>query len=153
MCLVDRNDLRISLLCVVLHTDQQQRQEVSERQRRVTISISMAPPMMPSYPSPRAHRRRQQRERPLTTVNTCRAGDLSYSVISCRWCDDDDSVSVCLGKDRERHRNSDNTNTGKHTPVCHAKLTLHCMETFHFSQINPPLLSFICVFLPSNIPL
>ncbi|XP_051736108.1 actin remodeling regulator NHS isoform X3 [Ctenopharyngodon idella] len=53
-----------------LYRDQQQRQEVSERQRRVTISISMAPPMMPSYPSPRTHRRRQQRERPLTTERT-----------------------------------------------------------------------------------
>uniref|UniRef100_A0A8C1V4P4 Nance-Horan syndrome a (congenital cataracts and dental anomalies) n=1 Tax=Cyprinus carpio TaxID=7962 RepID=A0A8C1V4P4_CYPCA len=42
-------------------------QEVSERERRVTISISMAPPM-PTYPSPRAHRRHQQRDRPLTTV-------------------------------------------------------------------------------------
>uniref|UniRef100_A0A672QLK6 NHS actin remodeling regulator n=1 Tax=Sinocyclocheilus grahami TaxID=75366 RepID=A0A672QLK6_SINGR len=42
-------------------------QEVGERERRVTISISMAPPM-PTYPSPRAHRRRQQRDRPLTTV-------------------------------------------------------------------------------------
>ncbi|XP_016310145.1 Nance-Horan syndrome protein isoform X6 [Sinocyclocheilus anshuiensis] len=50
-----------------LYRDQQQRQEVGERERRVTISISMAPPM-PTYPSPRAHRRRQQRDRPLTTV-------------------------------------------------------------------------------------
>ncbi|XP_042569586.1 Nance-Horan syndrome protein-like isoform X6 [Cyprinus carpio] len=50
-----------------LYRDQQQRQEISERERRVTISISMAPPM-PTYPSPRVHCRRQQRERHLSTV-------------------------------------------------------------------------------------
>lgn len=107
-------------------SDQQQRQEISERERRVTISISMAPPM-PTYPSPRAHHRRQQRERHLTTVNiwspVCTmpiTGALIYRVISCRRSVDD-SVSVCSGKDRERHRNSDNTSTGKHTPVCHTE--------------------------------
>ncbi|XP_073678834.1 actin remodeling regulator NHS [Garra rufa] len=51
---------------------QQQRQEFSERERRVTISISMAPPI-PTYPSPRAHRRRQQRERQLTTFQSTRS--------------------------------------------------------------------------------
>ncbi|XP_052396975.1 actin remodeling regulator NHS-like isoform X1 [Carassius gibelio] len=52
-----------------LYRDQQQRQEVSERERRVTISISMAPPM-PTYPSPSMHCRRQQRERHLSTERT-----------------------------------------------------------------------------------
>ncbi|XP_051518538.1 actin remodeling regulator NHS-like isoform X1 [Myxocyprinus asiaticus] len=54
-----------------LYRDQQQRQEVSERERRVTISISMAPPM-PTYPSPRTLRRREQRERHLTKERTVR---------------------------------------------------------------------------------
>nr|XP_023656853.1 Nance-Horan syndrome protein isoform X2 [Paramormyrops kingsleyae] len=46
-----------------LHRDQQQ-QRSSSRERRVTISISMAPPM-PSYPSPRSLRHREQRYRHL----------------------------------------------------------------------------------------
>ncbi|XP_051955643.1 actin remodeling regulator NHS-like isoform X1 [Xyrauchen texanus] len=54
-----------------LYRDQQQRQEASERERRVTISISMAPPV-PTYPSPRTLRRREQRERHLTTERTGR---------------------------------------------------------------------------------
>ncbi|XP_065125074.1 actin remodeling regulator NHS isoform X3 [Paramisgurnus dabryanus] len=50
-----------------LYRDQQQRQEVSERERRVTISI--APPVT-IYPSPRTIRRRELRERHLTTERT-----------------------------------------------------------------------------------
>uniref|UniRef100_A0A8C9VYS4 NHS actin remodeling regulator n=1 Tax=Scleropages formosus TaxID=113540 RepID=A0A8C9VYS4_SCLFO len=45
-----------------LHRDQQQRQRSGSRERRVTISISVAPPM-PTYPSPRTLRRREQRSR------------------------------------------------------------------------------------------
>ncbi|XP_063067975.1 actin remodeling regulator NHS [Engraulis encrasicolus] len=46
-----------------LHRDQQQRQRSSSRERhQVTISISVAPPM-PSYPSPRTLRHREQRGR------------------------------------------------------------------------------------------
>uniref|UniRef100_A0A8C1U015 NHS actin remodeling regulator n=1 Tax=Cyprinus carpio TaxID=7962 RepID=A0A8C1U015_CYPCA len=70
-------------------------QEISERERRVTISISMAPPM-PTYPSPRVHCRRQQRERHLSTVNICSS--------ACTMCSsgvappvDSDSEVVALG--------------------------------------------------------
>ncbi|XP_056305075.1 actin remodeling regulator NHS [Danio aesculapii] len=52
-----------------MYRDQQQRQQESERERRVTISISMLP-SVPSYPSPRAHRRRQQRDTHLSTERT-----------------------------------------------------------------------------------
>ncbi|XP_072527268.1 actin remodeling regulator NHS isoform X1 [Salminus brasiliensis] len=46
-----------------LHRDQQQRQRSTSRERnRVTISISVAPPM-PTFPSPRSLRRRDQRSR------------------------------------------------------------------------------------------
>ncbi|KAI4872850.1 hypothetical protein NFI96_030120, partial [Prochilodus magdalenae] len=41
-----------------LYRDQQQRQEVSERERRVTISISAAPPI-PTYPSPQSLRNQE----------------------------------------------------------------------------------------------
>ncbi|XP_066561951.1 actin remodeling regulator NHS isoform X2 [Amia ocellicauda] len=49
-----------------LHRDQQQRQRANSRERRVTISISVAPPM-PTFPSPRTLRRREQRSRHLRT--------------------------------------------------------------------------------------
>ncbi|XP_036396885.1 Nance-Horan syndrome protein isoform X2 [Megalops cyprinoides] len=45
-----------------LNRDQQQRQRASSRERRVTISVSVAPPM-PTFPSPRTLRRREQRSR------------------------------------------------------------------------------------------
>ncbi|XP_028837200.1 Nance-Horan syndrome protein isoform X2 [Denticeps clupeoides] len=45
-----------------LHRDQQQRQRSTSRERRVTISISVAPPM-PTFPSPRTLRQREQRGR------------------------------------------------------------------------------------------
>ncbi|KAG9269347.1 Nance-Horan syndrome protein isoform X2 [Astyanax mexicanus] len=41
-----------------LYRDQQQRQEVCERERRVTISLSVAPPI-PSYPSPQTLRNQE----------------------------------------------------------------------------------------------
>ncbi|KAJ8378718.1 hypothetical protein AAFF_G00236960 [Aldrovandia affinis] len=53
-----------------LNRDQQQRQRASSRERRVTISISVAPPM-PTFPSPRTLRRREQRSRhPCTSERT-----------------------------------------------------------------------------------
>ncbi|XP_061089932.1 actin remodeling regulator NHS-like [Conger conger] len=54
-----------------LHRDQQQRQRTSSRERRVTISISVAPPM-PTYPSPRTLRRREQRGRHPRTERSVR---------------------------------------------------------------------------------
>ncbi|KAL4656506.1 Nance-Horan syndrome protein-like isoform X3 [Arapaima gigas] len=51
-----------------LQRDQQLRQRANV-QRRVTISISVAPPM-PTFPSPRTLRRREQRSRHLRTVRT-----------------------------------------------------------------------------------
>ncbi|KAJ8351842.1 hypothetical protein SKAU_G00233180, partial [Synaphobranchus kaupii] len=49
-----------------LNREQQQHQRTSSRERRVTISISVAPPM-PTFPSPRTLRRREQRGRHLRT--------------------------------------------------------------------------------------
>ncbi|XP_016310144.1 Nance-Horan syndrome protein isoform X5 [Sinocyclocheilus anshuiensis] len=85
-----------------LYRDQQQRQEVGERERRVTISISMAPPM-PTYPSPRAHRRRQQRDRPLTTFQSTRSSSPTECCHFSPWSRkvappvDSDSEVVALG--------------------------------------------------------
>ncbi|XP_048108315.1 Nance-Horan syndrome protein isoform X3 [Alosa alosa] len=47
--------------------DQHQRQQASNRERRVTINISVAPPM-PTYPSPRTLRRRELKARHLRTL-------------------------------------------------------------------------------------
>ncbi|KAJ8407230.1 hypothetical protein AAFF_G00278040 [Aldrovandia affinis] len=55
-----------------LHRDHQQRQRASSRERRVTISISVAPPM-PTFPSPRTLRRREQRGRHLRTFEKTRS--------------------------------------------------------------------------------
>ncbi|XP_036400957.1 Nance-Horan syndrome protein-like isoform X2 [Megalops cyprinoides] len=55
-----------------LHRDRQQRQRASSRERRVTISISVAPPM-PTFPSPRTLRRREQRGRHLRTFERARS--------------------------------------------------------------------------------
>uniref|UniRef100_A0A8C2HZ77 Nance-Horan syndrome a (congenital cataracts and dental anomalies) n=1 Tax=Cyprinus carpio TaxID=7962 RepID=A0A8C2HZ77_CYPCA len=77
-------------------------QEVSERERRVTISISMAPPM-PTYPSPRAHRRHQQRDRPLTTFQSTRSSSPTECCHFSPWSRkvapsvDSDSEVVALG--------------------------------------------------------
>ncbi|RXN10084.1 Nance-Horan syndrome -like isoform X3 [Labeo rohita] len=79
-----------------LYRDQQQRQEISERERRVTISISMAPPM-PTYPSPRAHHRRQQRERHLTTERTERDIETQTTQAQVPPPLDSDSEVVALG--------------------------------------------------------
>lgn len=45
--------------------------------------------------------------------------------VSFRRCVDD-SVSVCLGKNRKRYRNSNNTNAGKHTRVCQTESHAAC---------------------------
>uniref|UniRef100_A0A671QYE1 Nance-Horan syndrome a (congenital cataracts and dental anomalies) n=1 Tax=Sinocyclocheilus anshuiensis TaxID=1608454 RepID=A0A671QYE1_9TELE len=80
----------------------QQRQEVSERERRVTISISMAP-SMPTYPSPRVHCRRQQRERHLTTFQSTRSSSPTECCHFSPWSRkvappvDSDSEVVALG--------------------------------------------------------
>ncbi|XP_030627876.1 Nance-Horan syndrome protein [Chanos chanos] len=59
-----------------LHRDQQQRQRSTSRERnRVTISISVAPPM-PTYPSPRSLRRREQRGRHVRMERTMRESDM-----------------------------------------------------------------------------
>uniref|UniRef100_A0A8C1J063 NHS actin remodeling regulator n=1 Tax=Cyprinus carpio TaxID=7962 RepID=A0A8C1J063_CYPCA len=79
-----------------LYRDQQQRQEVSERERRVTISISMAPPM-PTYPSPRVHCRRQQRERHLSTERTERDIETQTTQAQVAPPVDSDSEVVALG--------------------------------------------------------
>ncbi|KAK6320745.1 hypothetical protein J4Q44_G00098520 [Coregonus suidteri] len=50
-------------------SDYQQRQRASSRRRRVTIAVSVAPPI-PMYPSPHSVRRRQQRGRSLTTFDS-----------------------------------------------------------------------------------
>ncbi|XP_042569584.1 Nance-Horan syndrome protein-like isoform X4 [Cyprinus carpio] len=79
-----------------LYRDQQQRQEISERERRVTISISMAPPM-PTYPSPRVHCRRQQRERHLSTERTERDIETQTTQAQVAPPVDSDSEVVALG--------------------------------------------------------
>uniref|UniRef100_A0A672NU38 NHS actin remodeling regulator n=1 Tax=Sinocyclocheilus grahami TaxID=75366 RepID=A0A672NU38_SINGR len=85
-----------------LYRDQQQRQEVSERERRVTISISMAP-SMPTYPSPQVHCRRQQRERHLTTFQSTRSSSPTECCHFSPWSRkvappvDSDSEVVALG--------------------------------------------------------
>ncbi|XP_026100097.1 Nance-Horan syndrome protein-like isoform X2 [Carassius auratus] len=85
-----------------LYRDQQQRQEVSERERRVTISISMAPPM-PTYPSPSMHCRRQQRERHLSTFQSTRSSSPTECCHFSPWSRkvvppvDSDSEVVALG--------------------------------------------------------
>ncbi|XP_042569585.1 Nance-Horan syndrome protein-like isoform X5 [Cyprinus carpio] len=85
-----------------LYRDQQQRQEISERERRVTISISMAPPM-PTYPSPRVHCRRQQRERHLSTFQSTRSSSPTECCHFSPWSRkvappvDSDSEVVALG--------------------------------------------------------
>ncbi|MFT7799813.1 Nance-Horan syndrome protein-like [Arapaima gigas] len=61
-----------------LHRDQHQQQRASSHERHVTISISVAPPM-PTYPSPRTLRHREQRNRHLRTFERKR----SSSPIEC----------------------------------------------------------------------
>ncbi|XP_048090954.1 Nance-Horan syndrome protein isoform X1 [Alosa alosa] len=59
-----------------LHRDQQQRQRSTSRERhQVTISISVAPPM-PTYPSPRTLRRREQRGRHAHTERAVRESEI-----------------------------------------------------------------------------
>ncbi|KAJ8350546.1 hypothetical protein SKAU_G00256760 [Synaphobranchus kaupii] len=83
--------------------DQQQRQRTSSRERRVTISISVAPPM-PTYPSPRTLRRREQRSRHLRTSERTRSSSPTECCHFVPWSrkapapTDPDTEVVSLGQ-------------------------------------------------------
>ncbi|XP_036446828.1 Nance-Horan syndrome protein isoform X2 [Colossoma macropomum] len=79
-----------------LYRDQQQRQEVSERERRVTISICAAPPI-PTYPSPHSLRNQEH----LQTFESARSSSPTECCQFSRWSrkdvDDPDSEGMALG--------------------------------------------------------
>ncbi|XP_072552299.1 actin remodeling regulator NHS isoform X2 [Salminus brasiliensis] len=98
-----------------LYRDQQQRQEVCERERRVTISLSVAPPI-PSYPSPQTLRNQEHlhtkeeeeeevRDAAVQVAHTQFESPRSSTPTECcqfsRWSrkavDDPDSEGVALG--------------------------------------------------------
>ncbi|KAL6483923.1 hypothetical protein MHYP_G00087960 [Metynnis hypsauchen] len=76
-----------------LYRDQQQRQEASDRERRVTISISAAPPV-PAHPSPHALRNQEH----LQTFESARSSSPTECCQFSRWSrkavDDPDSEGI-----------------------------------------------------------
>ncbi|KAM4628551.1 actin remodeling regulator NHS [Polymixia lowei] len=83
-----------------LQRDYQQRR-ANNRERRVTICISVAPPM-PSYPSPRTLRKPQQRGRNLSTFETTRSSSPTECCHFSPWSrkaapPDPDTELVALG--------------------------------------------------------
>ncbi|KAL2089513.1 hypothetical protein ACEWY4_014201 [Coilia grayii] len=84
-----------------LQRDQHERQQASSRERRVTINISVAPPM-PTYPSPRTIRRRQQKAQHLRTFENGRSPSPTECCHFSPWRKaapptDPDSEVVALG--------------------------------------------------------